>query len=111
LSILTSDIGFAEIDATKFSPSINKLSIILSRKSIQYPGQYSIKYLHNGEVDSQAVGGTANAFAAAIQDVRVKVPSQIFTFDNIDLSICSTDFCRPLSIAFAPAPFFRCPGR
>jgi hypothetical protein len=68
-------------------------------------------YLHNGEVDSQAVGGTANAFAAAIQDVRVKVPSQIFTFDNIDLSICSTDFCRPLSIAFAPAPFFRCPGR
>jgi hypothetical protein len=37
VSILTTDIGFAEITAMKLTPSINKLSIILSRKYIQYP--------------------------------------------------------------------------
>jgi hypothetical protein len=37
MSILTTDIGFAEITATKFTPSINKLSIIPFRKHNQYP--------------------------------------------------------------------------
>jgi hypothetical protein len=42
LSILTTDIGFAEITATKFTPSINKLSIILFASISNILGQYSI---------------------------------------------------------------------